>query len=102
MPVPVLREVAEAVKREATTGLDKAEALKPGSGQIDLWGAVNREALAGARPGATRTTAAAGIDYTHRLSKSWSAFGRGWAATTSDDAGRSWEAGAIGGLRMRF
>lgn len=98
----MLAEVAAAVKREAVAGLDKAEALKVGSGQIDLWGAVNREAVAGTRPGATRTTAAAGVDYQHRLSRNWSAFGRGWAAARSDEGGRSWEAGAIGGLRMRF
>ena len=69
----------------------RAGELEPGHGKIDLFGYLQPDRMGGA------------LDYSHRITKSLSAFGQGWAGVARDPFDR-WQAdyGALGGVRFQW
>ena len=69
----------------------RAGELEPGHGKIDLFGYLQPDRMGGA------------VDYSHRIAKTLSAFGQGWAGMARDPFDR-WQAdyGALGGLRLSW
>ncbi len=65
--------------------------FEPGHGKIDLFGYLQPDRKGGA------------VDYSHRITKSLSAFAQGWAGVASDPFDR-WKAdyGALGGVRFQW
>jgi len=81
------------VADEIQAGLERAESLTTGRGALDLGGFVRGTGDGG--------VAGAGMEYSHRLTKRASAFGRaelGWGWGDLDGLNY----GAIGGVRLRF
>jgi hypothetical protein len=69
----------------------RAGELDPGHGKVDLFGYLQPDRVGGA------------VDYSHRITKSLSAFGQGWAGLARDPFDR-WQAdyGALGGVRFQW
>lgn len=69
----------------------RAGELEPGHGKIDLFGYLQPDRMGGA------------VDYSHRITKSLSAFGQGWAGVARDPFDR-WQTdyGALGGMRFQW
>ncbi len=69
----------------------RAGELQPGHGRIDLFGYLQPDRMGGA------------VDYSHRITKSLSAFGQGWAGVARDPFDR-WQTdyGALGGMRLQW
>ncbi len=74
-----------------TEGLDRAAALKPGSGRLAIFGFAERDRVGG------------GLDYQHHIVQGLSAFAEGWAGLQRDAADR-WRSdyGALAGLRYEW
>ena len=71
--------------------MDRASALPPGSGHLDLFGFVEKDRLGGA------------LEYQHHIAQGLAAFAQGWAGAQRDalDAWRT-DYGALAGLRWSW
>jgi hypothetical protein len=73
-----------------TEGLDRAAALAPRSGSLDLYAFAERDRLGGA------------LDYAHHIRPGMSAFAHGWIGAARDSSGWRTDGGVLAGLRMRW
>lgn len=71
--------------------MDRASALAPGSGSLDLFGYAEKDRLGG------------GLEYQHHITQGLAAFAQGWAGTQRDalDQWRT-DYGAVAGLRWSW
>lgn len=86
--------LAQRIAETISTGLDRASARAPKSGELDLGVIVER------RGDVTRAALAAELEA--RLSESWSAYGKASAGITRDALRSELEAILAAGLRARW